>query len=157
MLSIDRRTIPGETEEEVIGQFQSIIDDLSEKDPEFKAKVEVKWGEEPTYTGTTLKGPKYCPPWKIEKEHPFVKAAASALKGIGQEVKYDYWVFGTDLGTTAGIYKKPSIGYSPMQEQYAHTPYDKVRTDFMEQALEGNVAIYLSATESEEDVSELIK
>lgn len=156
MLSIDRRTIPSETPEAVIGQFQDIIDDLSAKDPEFKATVEVKYGEEPTYTGTVLKGPKDCSPWKIEKEHPFVKAAAAGLKSVGQEVKYDYWVFGTDLGTTAGIYKKPSIGYSPMQEQYAHTPYDKVRTDYMETALEGNVAIFLSCTDSKEDVATLI-
>lgn len=153
MMSFDRRTIPGEKAEDVLKQFQDIIDELSAKDPEFKATVEIKYGHEPTYTGRTLTGPKYCSPWKIEKDHPFVKAAAEGLKAVGQDVKYDYWVFGTDLGTTAGIYKKPSIGYSPMQEQFAHTPYDKVRTDFMEKALAGNVSIFLSCTNSKEDIS----
>lgn len=153
MMSFDRRTIPGESMEDVLKQFQDVIDELVKEDPEFKATVEVKYGDELSYTGETLTGPKYCPPWKIEKEHPFVKAAAKGLEAIGQDVKYDYWVFGTDLGTTAGIYKKPSIGYSPMQEQYAHTPYDKVRTDFMEKALAGNISIFLSCQESDEDIS----
>ena len=148
MLSIDRRTIPSEKPEEVLQQFQDIIDELAAEDPEFKATVKVKCGDEPSYTGITLSGPKECCPWKIDKEHPFVKACAKGLEAVGQEVKYDYWVFGTDLGTTAGIYKKPSIGYSPMQEQYAHTPYDKVRTDFMEKALAGNISIFLSCTEA---------
>ncbi len=31
-----------------------------------------------------------------------------------------------------------------MQEQYAHTPYDKCRLDFMLKALEGNAAIFLN-------------
>jgi len=153
MLSIDRRTIPSENPEDVLRQFQNIIDELSVKDPEFKATVEIKYGNEPSYTGITLTGPKECCPWKIEKEHPFVKACAKGLENVGQEVKYDYWIFGTDLGTTAGIYKKPSIGYSPMQEQYAHTPYDKVRTDFMEKALEGNISIFLSCVDAGKVIS----
>jgi hypothetical protein len=31
-----------------------------------------------------------------------------------------------------------------MQEQYAHTPYDKVRIDYMKTALEGNISIFFS-------------
>jgi acetylornithine deacetylase/succinyl-diaminopimelate desuccinylase-like protein len=144
MLSIDRRTIPGEKSEDVKQQFQNIIDKLSEKDSEFKATVEIKQGTETSYTGLKLTLPKDGLPWKIEKEHPFVKAAAEGLKAVGQEVKYDYWIFGTDMSVTAGIYNKPCIGYSPMQEQYAHTPYDKVRIDYMKTALEGNISIFFS-------------
>lgn len=156
MLSIDRRTIPGETTEEVQKQFEDIVEELKKADPDFKATVEIKYGTEPTYTGLTITEAKDGAPWKISKVHPFIKAAAKALEDVGQEVKYDHWIFGTDLSVNAGIYKKPCVGYSPMQEQYAHTPYDKVRIDYMKKALEGNVSIYLSATEAGMEIATLI-
>ncbi|MDR3207826.1 MAG: M20/M25/M40 family metallo-hydrolase [Oscillospiraceae bacterium] len=148
MLSIDRRTIPGETQAEVTAQFQRILDELAREDPEFKADIIVKSAKEHTYTGLTLDALKDGGPWKIPKEHPFVKAAALGLEAVGQEVKYDYWVFGTDLWVNAGLCHKPSIGYSPMQEQFAHTPYDKVRIDYMEKALLGNASIFLRCGEA---------
>jgi putative selenium metabolism hydrolase len=146
MLSLDRRTLPGETAESAVAQIKDIITELSSKDPDFKAEVTVKRAVETSYTGIYYDVPKVMAPWKISKEHEFVKAAAAALEAIGQPVRYGYWDFGTDASKTCGLDRKPTIGYSPMQEQYAHTPYDRCRTDFMKTALEGNVAIYLNAT-----------
>lgn len=151
MLSIDRRTIPGETAETALAQVQAIIDDLAAKDPEFKADVKVKSATEVSYTGMTYEAAKDMAPWKIAEDHPFVKSAAAALETLGQTVKYGYWDFGTDASKTCGIDRKPTIGYSPMQEQYAHTPYDKCRTDFMKTGLQGNVAIFLNVTAAGED------
>jgi len=144
MLSIDRRTIPGEDAELAVAQIKKIIDDLASKDAEFKGDVKVKTAVETSYTGLSYDVPKIMAPWKISTEHPVVKAAAAALTALGLPVKYGYWDFGTDASKTCGIDRKPTIGFSPMQEQYAHTPYDKCRTDFMGKALEGNVGIYLN-------------
>lgn len=157
MLSIDRRTIPEENPKEILAQFQSVIDEIAAQDPEFKADVIVKTATEPTYTGLTLDTEKHGAPWKISPSHPFVKAASQGLESAGQTVKYDYWIFGTDLGETAGHYGKPSIGYSPMQEQYAHTPYDKVRIDYMKQAFLGNAAIFLSCGDAGETIGASVK
>lgn len=145
MLSLDRRTLPGETAASAMAQIQKIIDDLASEDPEFKADVIVKTAVETSYTGIAYKAEKVMNPWKMSTEHAFVKAASAALEGVGQTVKYGHWDFGTDASKTCGIDRKPTIGYSPMQEQYAHTPYDKCRTDFMKTALVGNVAIFLNA------------
>ncbi|ADY55681.1 peptidase dimerization domain protein [Syntrophobotulus glycolicus DSM 8271] len=146
MLSLDRRTLPGETAASAIAQIQKIIDDLAAQDPEFRADVAVKSAVETSYTGLSYEAAKDMDPWKISPDHGFVQAAAAALEALGQKVEYGYWDFGTDASKTCGIDRKPTIGYSPMQEQYAHTPYDKCRTDFMKTALEGNAAIYLNAT-----------
>jgi putative selenium metabolism hydrolase len=148
MLSLDRRTIPGETAESAIAEIQKIIDELAAKDPEFRADVKVKTAVEKSYTGVEYEATKDMSPWKISKDHAFVKAAAAALEAVGQPVKYGYWDFGTDASKTAGIDRKPTIGYSPMQEQYAHTPYDKVRTDFIVKAIAGNAAIFLKVVEA---------
>lgn len=157
MLSIDRRTLPGETVESALKEIQDIIDELSAVDPEFKADVVVKSAKEVSYTGMEYTPDKVMSPWKISLEHDFVKAASSALEALGQEVEYGYWDFGTDASKTCGIDRKPTIGYSPMQEQYAHTPYDKVRTDFMKTALEGNVGIFLNVTCAGDSAFEKVK
>lgn len=147
MLSIDRRTIPGEDAKLALKQVRDIIDEIQKKDSEFKAVVEVKNGIHKSYTGVEYTVPKDMMPWKIAEDHPFVIAAAKGLTDVNQPVKYGYWDFGTDASKTAGIDRKPTIGYSPMQEQYAHTPYDKVRTDFIDKAVIGNVSIFLNVVE----------
>ena len=146
LLSLDRRTLPGETAASAMAQIQEIIDDLAAKDPEFKADVVVKSAVETSYMGLAYEASKEMSPWKISQEHGFVKAVTAALEAVGQTVNYGYWDFGTDASKTCGIDRKPTIGYSPMQEQYAHTPFDKCRTDFMKTALVGNAAIYINTS-----------
>ncbi len=152
----DRRTLPSEDNAEVQKQFQDVADSIAAEDPEFKCDIEVTREAQTTYTGYTETDEKNSYPWKIDRDHPLVQAAAEGLKNVGQEVKYTYWVFATDLSVTAGMYHKPAVGYSPMQEQYAHTPYDKVRTDFMQTALDGNISIFLSAAEAGKKIGDLI-
>lgn len=147
MLSIDRRTIPGEDAYQAVEQVREIIATIAASDPEFKADVQVKTAVETSYTGLSHTVEKIMAPWKISTDHPFTQAAAFAVASVGLPVKYGYWDFGTDASKTCGIDRKPAIGFSPMQEQYAHTPYDKCRTDFMSQALEGNVAIFLNVSQ----------
>ncbi len=147
-LSIDRRTIPGETTEEVMAQFQKCIDEVAATDPEFKATVEIKKAVEKTYTGLEMPLVKDVLPWKQPVDHPFTKACQKGLDDFGQSAKLDYWIFATDMSLNCGRDHKPCIGYSPMQEQYAHTPYDKVRVDYMMEALEGNVGIFLASGET---------
>lgn len=156
MLSIDRRLVPGETPKMALSQIKNLIDELSNKDPEFKADVVIKTDKEKSYTGVEYDALKVMSPWKISKEHNFVIAAKEALENVNQNVKYGYWDFATDASKTAGIDKKPTIGYSPMQEQYAHTPYDKVRTDYIVKATIGNAAIFITASEGSSETFKLL-
>jgi putative selenium metabolism hydrolase len=154
-ITFDRRFVPGESAESCVQQIQEIIDELSAKDPEFKATVEISAVPRTTYTGKTVTFPNIKQAWKVDKSHPFVAAAAEALDKIGQPVKYGYWDFGTDLSVVCGRDKKPAIGYSPMQEFYCHRPIDKVRIDYMEKAIAGNAAIYLMLMDAPEEVYKL--
>jgi len=146
-ITYDRRFIPGETAETCVKEIQDLIDEISAVDPEFKAVAEVSKNVRTAYTGKSVEVQSFKEAWKISKDHPFVKAAASAIDTAGQTVKYGYWNFGTDLSKICVADKKPAIGYSPGQEQYCHTPYDKVRTDYMERGIAGNAAIFLKVTE----------
>jgi len=142
-ITYDRRMVPGESAEDCVKQIQSVIDELSAKDKDFRARVEVAAVPRTSYTGQSATIPNVKQPWKIDTSHPFVKAAASGLTRVDQPVKYGYWDFGTDLSVICGRDQKPAIGYSPMQEFYCHRPIDKVRTDYMEKAIAGYAAIFL--------------
>ncbi len=143
----DRRFPPAESPESCIAQIQRIIDELSAQDPAFKASVEVSMQERVTYTGKAITLPNQKEAYKLEKNHAVTKACAAALESVGQQVKWRYWDFGTDLPVTHVRHKIPSIGYSGMQEHYCHRPIDKVRTDFLQQSIAGNVAIFLKLSE----------
>lgn len=151
-ITYDRRFTPEETVEGCIEQIQRIADEISAIDKNFRAEVRIGAVIRNSYTGKSELMENKKEGWKLDKHHSVTKACARALEEVGQEVKYGYWDFGTDLPVTAVHHKIPSLGYSPMQEYYCHRPVDKVRIDYMKKALEGYVSIYRNLSElSEED------
>lgn len=146
-ITFDRRFVPGETPESCLQEIQDIIDEIAREDPEFKAEVRIAESERTFYTGNSTVIANKKNAWKMSAEHPFVQAMAQALEEVGQPVKYEYWYFGTDLSKSCATDRKPSLGYSPMQEQYIHTPFDKVRTDYMEKSIAGYAASFLKLME----------
>lgn len=150
-ITFDRRLVPQETPEEAVQQIQELIDEMTEQDADFRATVSVAAVSRKSYTNKEATLPNIKQGWKIEEDHPFVKAAARALEYLGEPVSYGYWDFGTDLAVVCGKHKIAAIGYSPMQELYCHRPVDKVRTDFMKRALVGDAAIFNELTHLEED------
>ena len=141
-LVYDRRLVPSETPEGCVAEIQEIIDRLSAEDKDFRAVVSISQVPRTTYTGIEVALPNIKEGWRIDEDHPFVKAAAAGLRRIGEPVSYSWWDFGTDLAMVSGRHHVASLGYSPMQELYCHRPVDKCRTDFMIRALAGNIAIF---------------
>lgn len=146
-ITYDRRMVPGETAESCVNEIQGVIDELSARDKDFRARVEIAAVPRISYTGKSATLPNVKQSWKIDRDSAFVQAAAAGLTQVGQPVKYGYWDFGTDLSIVCGRDRKPAIGYSPMQELYCHRPIDKVRIDYMEKAIAGNVAIFLQLSQ----------
>lgn len=141
-ITYDRRLVPSESPEEAVQEIQEIIDQLAKEDPDFRATVKVAAVPRTTYTGKTVTIPNIKEGWRIEEDHPFVKAASAGLTKIGEPVAYSHWDFGTDLAMICGRHHVAAVGYSPMQEYYCHRPVDKCRIDFMDRALVGNLAIF---------------
>jgi hypothetical protein len=98
----DRRLVPTETPEDAVREIQEIIDRLEAEDPHFHASVKISAVPRKTYTGKTVTIPNIKQGWRIEEEHPFVKACADALASLGEPVGYGYWNFGTDLALPCG-------------------------------------------------------
>jgi acetylornithine deacetylase len=74
-LEIERRTIPGESDEEVRRELQDILDTLTARIPEFQARLEI---------GVTRE------PFEIEREASIVTTLAHAFRTeLGQEPTYN--------------------------------------------------------------------
>lgn len=140
-VSLDRRLIRGETKEEALAQIQEILDRRAVADSEFKGEVRVRAVRETSYTGHSEECEKYMNPWAIEQDDPMVLKCVDALRAVGQNPGFGKWDFGTDASHVTGVLGIPSIGYSPMEEEYAHTPYDCCKVDNIVKAVAGNAAI----------------
>lgn len=141
VVSLDRRLVRGETCEDAIAQIQAILDNLSAADPDFKADVKIRTVTETSYTGVSGECQKYMHAWATEEDNPFVISCISALKEIGQNPSIGKWNFGTDASYVTGVLHIPTIGYSPMEEHYAHRPIDRCDIDKIIRATAGNAAI----------------
>jgi acetylornithine deacetylase/succinyl-diaminopimelate desuccinylase-like protein len=152
-ISIDRRYVPGEGLESILGEFEHVLEKIKEADPEFEADARVRTFIEKSYTGYEKQVKKHHPVWMTEKDHPFVKKVLKALERIGQNPEIGYWQFGTDGSMTAGLMGVPTIGYSGAEEHYAHTSQEMVNIEKMMQSLEGYLFICCELFEI--DISEL--
>jgi len=140
-ISIDRRYMPDEPLEAILGQFEDLFKELGKSDPDFKATAEPRVFREKTWTGYEKNVKKYHPPWRTDRELDYVKKTFKALKDVGQKPSEKYWKFGTDGSMTAGIHKIPTIGYSGAEEKWAHQPNEQVNINEMLKTFDGYVAI----------------
>ena len=141
VVSLDRRLVRNETKEDAMAGIQAILDEIAAADPEFKGEVRLRTVKETSYTGISKDCEKYMNAWAIETDHPMVVDCIEALKGIGQDPSLGYWDFGTDASHISGVMGIPTIGYSPMEEKYVHTPQDRCDIEKMVKGTAGCAAI----------------
>lgn len=110
ILRIDRRYIPSETPDSCQQELEDLVANVS-TEHSISAKVERV---------------NVYPLMQIDKKHPFVTEALSAVEAIvGKTPNVITWQFGVNATfmSEAGI---PSIGIGPGNEKYAHTPEEHV-------------------------------
>lgn len=75
----------------------------------------------------------YFPTWKIDRDHPLVKAAVKDYQELfGAEPVVDKWTFSTNLVATTGRHHIPAIGFGPGDEAQAHAPNEITRVKDLE-------------------------
>jgi putative selenium metabolism hydrolase len=144
---IDRRFLPGESLDAIVSQLQTILTRVSARDPEFSGEVRVRTAEERTYTGLARIAPKVMAAWAAHEDHPYIVRAASALADLGQHPRFDKWYFATDGSYAGGTLGLPTVGYSPGEERYSHTPFDRVKVDYVLRAAAGTAAVAAAIAE----------
>lgn len=128
----DRRLLPGETVEDVLG----VITSLPElKDIHFNAKIAE--GEHQTYTGKLLTCHKFFPAWELGEGHLFVQKSLSGLRASGLDPDMRAYRFCTNAAYSIGEAGVPTIGFGPCAEGDAHVVDEKVSLDELEKAALG--------------------
>jgi putative selenium metabolism hydrolase len=138
---IDRRYLPDESLEDILNEFHRIFSLIATRDPDFKASISPRKVVERSYTGLVKEVKKYHPPWIVKADNLYVGKTLNALRKAGQNPGIGYWKGGTDGSLTGALMGIPTIGYSGMEEKYAHTYDDKVSIEKMLSSLEGYIYI----------------
>jgi putative selenium metabolism hydrolase len=120
-VSIDRRYVPGETLEGILGEFETMLDIFRDKDPEFKANAQIRTFVEKSYTGYEKRVQKHHPAWIIDNKHPYVRKTCQAINKVGLIGNTGYFIGGVDGAFIAGLMGIPTMGYSGADENLAHT------------------------------------
>jgi putative selenium metabolism hydrolase len=111
---LDRRTIPGETEDDIRKEMDRIIQGK-------KATWEVGTLHRKSWTGMDITYEPFHSAWKINLDHELTQACIAAYREtFGSEPsEYDFWDFSTNAVTpvSMGI---PTIGFGPGEYKLAH-------------------------------------
>ncbi|MGI6778610.1 MAG: YgeY family selenium metabolism-linked hydrolase [Acetivibrionales bacterium] len=140
-VNIDRRYVPSENADDIISEMKCIVEKLKAVNPDIDVSVEIRKLHHKSYTGVEADCLLDKPAYWIDENNAYVQKVTKALNSIGQTPEYKCWNFGTDGAYMARVLGIPTIGYSCCEEIYAHRPNDRVKIEFMEKAVEGNIAI----------------
>ncbi|MCX6031960.1 MAG: YgeY family selenium metabolism-linked hydrolase [Chloroflexi bacterium] len=122
-VTYDRRLLPGETADGVLGDLQSLAD-LEGLGIALAATI--AQGEHRTYTGATLRGLKFLPAWILDEGHPFMQMALRGLHSAGLAPQFGAYRFCTNAAYSAGIAGVPTVGFGPGREEDAHVVDEQV-------------------------------
>ena len=139
-LSLDYRSVPGETNESIIAQLNEIAQKTCKADG---VKVDITPAYIPIscYTGATGQGLMGEPPYSIDEDSETVQTARAALEDVfGRKIKIKPWPFATDSGHFSQIGVNV-IGYSPAEVIKCHTVEDNILLDMLRDGIAGNLAL----------------
>ncbi len=136
----DRRTLPGETEEDVLRPIRAALDEaLAPYGTTGRASIAVDAYD--TYTGAHLEAPNFAPAWELSAEAPEVRAALAALREAGIDRGLGHWAFCTNGSGSAGRLGLPTVGFGPGDEAMAHRVDEHLRLDDLATGARGYAAI----------------
>jgi len=133
----DRRLLPGEDRESVLGQVNSVLEKIGSDDPGPSAGVQCARDEITCYTGVRMAAERFFPAWVIEEDHLLVEAAAEGLRRAGLSPQVSHYSFCTNGSHYAGERGLPSIGFGPSPEQLAHITDEYVLVEDLVSAYKG--------------------
>jgi putative selenium metabolism hydrolase len=111
---IDRRTVPGESEERVRSEMDALVFGK-------KASWTLDRMQRTAWTGKTFEYEPLHEAWKIDLDHPLVEASQGAFRACFDRApqEYVFWDFSTNAVTPVrlGI---PTIGFGPGDFRLAH-------------------------------------
>ena len=120
-ITIDMRTVPGMDHDDIISDFEKIIEKLSNELNNFKADIKVLNNRKAVET---------------KADHPFVKLAEDTFKEVfNKETKIQGVNFYTDASIFLPAKQVPCIFYGPGDSNMAHQPNEYITLDSLDDAI----------------------
>ncbi len=120
---LDRRTIPGETEDSIKQEMDQLIEGKN-------ATWEVGALHRKSWTGMEIQYNPFHPAWKIDLHHELTRACNAAYRENfgGDPAEFGFWNFSTNAVTpvSMGI---PTIGFGPGEPKLAHMRNENCKVD----------------------------
>ena len=138
-VSLDYRSVPGETNDQVIAQLNEIAARCAV--PGITVEIQPAYIPISCYTGATGNGIMGEPPYSIDEDSETVTVAKAALENVfGRTIKTKPWAFATDSGhfSQLGIHV---LGFSPAEIKKCHTVEDNIQLDMLKEGIAGNLAL----------------
>jgi acetylornithine deacetylase/succinyl-diaminopimelate desuccinylase-like protein len=132
----DRRTLPGETREDVLTPILTIAEEQ-----DLKLNADIGTGEYTTFTGEVFRHQKFFPAWLFGEDDWFVGQALAGLEESGLSPKTSAYRFCTNAAYSAGVAGVPTVGFGPGKETDAHVVDERLRLDDLEAAARGYAGI----------------
>lgn len=128
----DRRLLPGETAEDVLGAITSLP---AVQDVQLNAVV--AQGKYTAYTGQTLTIEKFFPAWLYPEEDAFVQRTLQGLHAVGLTPNTRAYRFCTNAAYSAGVAGVPTVGFGPAEESDAHVINERLRIADLQRVADG--------------------
>lgn len=140
-VTCDRRTLVGETREDVLRPFQTAIAELSAQYADFHAAVSFSQGRASCYTGETIEAERFYPAWLVGVDEPFVQRVYKRLRKVGFNPGISHYSFCTNGSHYAGEAGIPTMGFGPSLERLAHTIDEYIEVEQIAKGVTGYMAI----------------
>ncbi|OZI56253.1 YgeY family selenium metabolism-linked hydrolase [Bordetella genomosp. 4] len=131
-IRFDRRTLSGETEENVLAQIDACLKQHGLSDYALTTTRD----SVSTFTGERAEPARWLPAWQQTQDHPLVTSAVEAVKRSGREPRIGVWPFCTNGSESAGRRHIPTVGLGPGREEDAHIIDESIALDQLEGARE---------------------
>ncbi len=119
VLELDRRFLPSESYDSVLGEFRSIMAELSAKDPDFRCEMTV-------CEDAAMKAPFLHLPMETPGTHPLVQAMKKAVKACGREPEMRGYPAWTDAGLLYGYAGIPCVIFAPGRFEQCHSDEEHI-------------------------------
>jgi len=143
-VTYDRRTLPGESEEDVVGPVRAAAE-AAVAPYGATATVTIAQDRFESYTGAIVEGPNFAAAWSIDPGAPPASTALRALADAGLDVDTGHWAFCTNGSATAAL-GIPTIGFGPGDETLAHRVDEHMTLDELHAGARGYTALAAGLT-----------
>ena len=127
VIHIDRRLTLGEDERKALSEIEN-LESIKGGD----STVYIVKNPIPSYTGFLYKTDLLYPPWLLEENNPFLQKAIRTYEILFKsKPRVGTWRFSTNGVVTYGLYRIPTIGFGPGNEEVAHTPNEYCPIDHL--------------------------